>query len=108
MANPGGSPRKINLNLPGDYFSTPTTKFAEWLEANKAALRLLSEDQIIQRARAALGGDLSRLNNGDLAAQIREWAESHQFVLPGSVAAARVLAGDPEVVDRLKKAFAYI
>jgi hypothetical protein len=108
MANPGGPPRKINLNLPGDYFSTPTTKFVEWLEANTAALRPLSEDQIIQRARTTLGGDLSRLNDGDLAAQIREWAKSHQFVLPRSVGAARVHAGDPEAVDRLKKLFASI
>lgn len=108
MANPGGSPRKINLNLPGDYFSAPTTKFVQWLEANTASLRLLSEDQIIQRARTALGPELSRLNNGDLAAHIREWAKSHQVVLPGSVGPARVNAGDPEVVDRLKKLFASI
>jgi hypothetical protein len=108
MATPGGPPRKVNLNLPSDYLSTPTTKFVEWLEANTASLRLLSEDQIIQRARTALGGDLSRLNNGDLAAHIREWAKSHQFVLPGSVGPARVQAGDPEVVDRLKKLFASI
>jgi len=108
MTDRGGSPRKINLNLPSDYLSTPTTKFVEWLEANTASLRLLSEDQIIQRARKALGLDLSRLNNGDLAAQIREWAKFHQFVLPGSIAAARVHAGDPEVVDRLKKLLASI
>ena len=108
MAGPGGPPRKINLNLSSDYFLTPTTKFVEWLEANTASLRLLSEDQIIQRARTTLGGDLSRLNNGDLAAYIREWAKSHQFVLPGSIGPARVQAGDPEVVDRLKKLLASI
>jgi len=108
MANPGRSPRKINLNLPGDYFSVPTTKFVEWLEANTSSLRLLSEDQIIQRARTAVGPELSRLNNDDLAAQIREWAKSNQLVLPGSVGAARVHAGDAEVVDRLKKLFASI
>jgi hypothetical protein len=108
MANPGGPPRKINLNLPGDYFATPTRRFVEWLDANTASLRLLSEDQIIQRARTGLGGDLSRLNNADLAAQIREWAKSNHLVLPGSVGSARVQAGDPEVVDRVKKLFASI
>jgi hypothetical protein len=106
MANAGGSPRNITLNLPGDYFSTPTTRFVEWLEANTAALRLLSEDQIIQRARTALGSVLSRLNNGDLAVPIRDWAKSHQLALPGGP--ARVHAGDPEVVDRLKKLMASV
>jgi hypothetical protein len=108
MAKPGGPPRKINLNLSSDYLSIPTTRFVEWLQANTASLRLLSEDQIIQRARTTLGPDLSRLNDGDLAAQIREWAKSNHFALPGSVGAARVEAGDPEVVDRLKKLFASI
>jgi hypothetical protein len=108
MADSGGSPRNINLNLPGDYLSKPTTKFLEWLERNTTSLRILSEDQIIQRARTALGSDLSRLNNDDLAAQIREWARSHGFVLPGSGAPAVARAGDPEVLDRLKKLFASI
>jgi len=108
MTDWGGSPRKINLNLPSDYLSKPWTKFVEWLEANTTSLRLLSEDQIIRRARTTLGPDLARLNDGDLAAQIREWAKSHRFVLPGSGGPAPVRAGDPEVVDRLKKLFASI
>src|SRR5258708_32967198 len=106
MAGWGGPPRKINLNLPSDYLHKPTAKFVDWLEANTASLRMLSEDQIIQRARAALGPDLARLNNGDLAAQIAEWAKSHGFVVSGSGGSAPVRAGDPEVVDRLKKLFA--
>jgi len=89
----GGSPRKVNLNLPSDYLSKPWTKFAEWLEANTTSLRMLTEEQIIQKARAALGPDLARLNNGDLAAQIREWAKSHGFVLPGGGGSAPVRAG---------------
>ncbi len=108
MTDWGGSPRKINLNLPSDYLSKPWTKFAEWLEANTASLRLLSQDQIIQRARRNLGSDLSRLNDGDLAAQIREWAKSRGFALPGSSGAAPIRAGDPEVVERLKELFASI
>jgi hypothetical protein len=108
MANPGGSPRKINLNLPSDYFSVPMTRFVAWLNANTASLRLLSEDQIIQRARTVLGPDLSRLNDGDLAAQIHEWATSNHFALPGSGVSAQVEPGDPEIVDRLKKLFASI
>src|SRR5258708_25762035 len=84
MAGWGGPPRKINLNLPSDYLHKPTAKFVDWLEANTASLRMLSEDQIIQRARAALGPDLARLNNGDLAAQIAQWAKSHGFVVAGS------------------------
>src|SRR5260370_5354805 len=60
----------------------------------------------MQRARGALGPDLARLNNGDLAAQIAEWAKSHGSVVPGRSAAVR--PGDPEVVDRLKKLFASI
>jgi hypothetical protein len=101
-------PRMINLNLPSDYFSKPTTAFLNWLAANAATLRLLSEDQIIQRARNVLGSDLSRLNNGDLAAQIRQWAKTNGYTLPGGGGAAAARAGDPEVVDRLKKLFASI
>jgi hypothetical protein len=108
MADWAGPPRKINLNLPSDYLHKPTAKFVDWLEANTASLRMLSEDQIIQKARAALGPDLARLNNGDLAAQIAEWARSHGFVVTGSGGSAPVRAGDPEVVDRVKKLFASI
>ena len=68
MTDWGGSPRNINLNLPADYLFKPTAKFVDWLERNTTSLRMLTEDQIIQRARAALGPDLARLNNGDLAA----------------------------------------
>ena len=32
MPEPFGSPRKIDLNLPIDYFSRSTTKFVEWLD----------------------------------------------------------------------------
>jgi hypothetical protein len=108
MADWGSPPRKINLNLPSDYLHKPTAKFVDWLERNTASLRMLTEDQIIQRARAALGPDLARLNNGDLAAQIREWAKSHGFVVAGGSGSAPVRAGDPEAVDRLKKLFASI
>src|SRR5215813_6702153 len=54
MTDWGGSPRNINLNLPTDYLFKPTAKFVDWLERNTASLRMLTEDQIIQRARAAL------------------------------------------------------
>jgi len=108
MADPVGSPRKINLNLPIDYFSQSTTKFVEWLEANTSALRTLGEEQIILRARTALASHISRLNDDDLGAQIRQWARSHGFMLPGSDKLPPISAGDPEVVDRLKKLFASI
>jgi hypothetical protein len=98
-------PRPINLNLPSDYFMKPTTAFLDWLTANATALRNLSEDQIIQRARNALGASLSPLNNGDLAAQIRQWAKTNGFTLPGPAVAR---GGDPEVVERLKKLFGSI
>jgi hypothetical protein len=108
MTDWGGSPRNINLNLPTDYLFKPTAKFVDWLERKTTSLRMLTEDQIIQRARAALGPDLARLNNGDLAAQIAQWAKSRGFVVAGSSGSAPVRAGDPEVVDRLKKLFASI
>jgi hypothetical protein len=108
MTDWGGSPRKINLNLPSDYFSKSTAKFVDWLERNTTSLRMLTEDQIIQRARAALGPDLARLNDGDLAAQIAQWAKSRGFVVQGSGRSAPIRAGDPEVVDRLKKLFASV
>jgi hypothetical protein len=95
-------PRPINLNLPNDYFLRPTTAFLDWLAANATALRNLPEDQIIQRARNELGAALSPLNNGDLAAQIRQWAKTNGYMLPGPAVAR---AGDPEVVERLKKLF---
>src|SRR5258706_1647920 len=84
MTDWGGLPRNINLNLPTDLLFKPTAKLVEWLERNTPSLRMLTEDQIIQRARAALGPDLARLNNGDLAAQIAECAKSHGFVVSGS------------------------
>jgi hypothetical protein len=107
MAGSGGSPQKIDLNLPNDYLSKPTAKFVEWLEDNTISLRILSEQQIILKARSltALTPDLSRLNDGDLAAYIREWAKSHGFVLPGSGGSVPA-PGDPEVLERLKKLFA--
>jgi hypothetical protein len=108
MPEPFGSPRKIDLNLPIDYFSRSTTKFVEWLEANTSTLRALPEEQIILRARAALVSEISRLNDGDLAAQIHLWAKSHGFLLQGSDKPAPKSAGDSEVVDRLKKLFASI
>lgn len=108
MTDWGGSPRKVNLIPSGDYFSKPTDKFLEWLEGNAASLRLLSEDQIIRRGRTTLGPDLSRLNDSDLAAHIRGWAKRHGFVLPGGSVPPPISAGDPEVVDRLKKLFASI
>jgi len=108
MADSLGSPRNINLNLPIDYFSRSTTKFVEWLEANTSTLRALPEEQIILRARTALASHISRLNDRDLAAHIRQWAKSHGFVLPGSDKPPPITAGDSEVVDRLKKLFASI
>ncbi len=108
MPDPPGAPRRLNLNLPSDYFSKPTTKLYDWLDNNTASLRILSEAQIIQKARAALGPDLQRLNDADLAAHIRAWAKSHNFMLAGGPGAAPVHAGDPEVVERLKKFFGSI
>ncbi len=105
MADIPGAPRKLNLNLPSDYFSKPTTKLLDWLEKNTASLRVLPEDQIILKARAALGPDIAVLNNGDIAAQIRSWAKSHNFLLPGGSAGAPARAGDPEIIARLKKFF---
>src|SRR5260370_33279078 len=103
MTDWGGSPRNINLNLPTDYLFKPTAKFVDWLERNTTSLRMLTEDQIIQRARAALGPDLARLNNGDLAAQIREWAKSHGFVVAGSGGGAPAHARGPAVVESLRE-----
>lgn len=107
MAETGSVPRPINLNLPSDYFSKPTTKLLDWLEQNIASLRMLSEGQIILKARSALGSDISVLNNDDLAAHIRSWARSHGFQLMGGPAGA-ASAGDPQILEDLKKFFGSI
>jgi hypothetical protein len=73
-----------------------------WLDKNTNTLRALTEDQIIQRARAALGPTISALNNGDIAAAIKSWAKSHGIALADSVGAAP-RAGDPAVVENLKR-----
>lgn len=101
---PGG----INFNLPADYFSKPTSKLLAWLDANALALRALPVDQIRIRARAALGNDISVLNDGDLTVWIQKWAKDHGYSLPGGGGSDPVRAGDPEVLDKLKKIFASV
>jgi hypothetical protein len=101
---PGG----INLNLPADYFSKPTSKLLAWLDANAQALRTLFVDQIRVRARAALGADITVLNDGDLTAQIQNWAKAHGYSLPGSGGSDPVRAGDPAALDKLKKIFSSV
>jgi hypothetical protein len=101
---PGG----INLNLPADYFYKPTSKLLAWLDANAQTLRMLSVDQIRVRARAALGADITVLNDGDLTAQIQNWAKDHGYSLPGSGGSDPVRAGDPAALEKLKKIFSSI
>lgn len=98
----------LNLNLPPDYFSKPTSKLLTWLDGNAQTLRLLPVDQIRIKARAALGDQIAVLNNGDLTVWIQNWAKDHGYTLPGGGGSDPVRAGDPEVLDRLKKIFASV
>ncbi len=77
----GDMPRKIDLSLPANYFSKPMTRVRDWLEKNTNSLRAVAEPQIVLRIRGALGSEISVLNDGDISALVRSWAEDHGFRL---------------------------
>jgi hypothetical protein len=93
--------RKINLSLPADYISKPADKVRDWLRANTNSLRAMGETQIIQRVRTALGSEITRLNDADIAVLVKEWAREKGIQLPGPPAGAG--PSESEIVARLKK-----
>jgi hypothetical protein len=108
MAGTGGPPRNLGLPRVGsDFIAGPAQKVYEWLDNNTATLRVLTEDQIIQKVRTVLGPAISRLKDEDISAQIQSWASTNRIVLkdPGPPIATK---GDPEVLARLKRVFGAI
>ena len=99
-------PRKVNLSLRPNYISKPAEKVREWLGLNTASLRALREADIVMKVRSALGPQITALNDGDLAAMVREWAKANGIQLPGMAAGAG--PGESEIVARLKRLFASI
>lgn len=99
-------PRKIDLSLRPDYILRPAEKVREWLGLNTASLRAMREADIVTKLRAALGPQITALNDGDLAAMVREWAKANGIQLPGMAAGAG--PGESEIVARLKRLFASI
>jgi fructose-1,6-bisphosphatase/sedoheptulose 1,7-bisphosphatase-like protein len=94
-------PRRINLSVPADYLSQPTEKVRDWLRQNTAALRALGETEIVTRVRSALGAQITALNDGDIAVDVREWAKDNGIRLPGQAAGPG--PGESEMVARVKK-----
>jgi hypothetical protein len=97
----GPGPRKINLSLPWDYIDKPAGKVRDWLKANTNSLRALSEAQIVTRLRSALGPQISALNDGDLSAMIKEWAQQNGIRLAGTAGGPG--PGESEFIASLKK-----
>jgi hypothetical protein len=102
MAGPGDPPRYLPRLSP-TYTSKPMDALFTWLDNNTNSLRGLTEDQIVQRARGALGPSVSVLNNGDIAAAVKSWAKSQGITLADGPGPAIPRAGDPAVVANLKK-----
>ena len=101
MSNPL-SMRKVNLSLPADYIAQPAAKVREWLESNTSSLRMLQAPQILQRVRAALGPQITPLNDADVDVMIRAWAEDHHLpsVYPPSAISK---AQENEIISRVKR-----
>ena len=100
-------PRKIDLSLPANYFAGPMTRVSDWLNQNTNSLRALNEAQIVQRVRTALAADITRLNDGDIAALVEAWADDHGFRLvrpPGPPPGVK----ESEITARLKRIFGAI
>jgi hypothetical protein len=100
-------PRKIDLNLSPTYFSKPMSLVSDWLDKNTASLRASTEPQIILRVRGALGSQISVLNDGDISALIKSWAQSKGIRLPGTPAGDHPLQTG-EIITKLKKLFGAI
>jgi hypothetical protein len=97
------SMRKVNLRLPPDYIARPASKVREWLDKNTDSLKMLQAPQILQRVRTALAGEITPLNDADVDAMIRAWADEHHFSSvypPGTVSKAQ----ESELIARVKKA----
>jgi hypothetical protein len=92
---------------------TPVSLLRDWLAENtNKGLRMRTERDIILQARLEIPA-IARMDNGDIAWEIHQWAEKNSFlpvnwvgtpgaVPPGSAGATPVRAGDPEILDNLK------
>ncbi len=100
-------PRKLNLNLPNDYFSRPMSLAGDWLEKNTNSLRNSTESQILLRLRGTLGNQISVLKDSDLSALIKAWAERKGIRLPGKPSDDHPLQ-EGEIKTKLTKLFGAI
>ena len=97
-----------DLSVRPDFLERPMTKVREWLEANCSTLQVLQGPQILQRVRAALGSQISTLNDEDIRVAIRSWADEHKLrgVYPAGSPISK--AQEYEIVTRVKKVISAI
>jgi hypothetical protein len=97
-----------DLSIRPDFIQRPMNKVREWLEANTSSLQVLQAAQILQRVRAALGGQISSLNDEDIHVAIRSWAQEHGFrgVYPAGSPISK--AQEFEIVTRVKNVISAI
>ena len=73
---------------------TPVSLLRDWLAKNGDSMRTMPEHDIILRARLAVP-EIAQMDNGDIAWEIHQWAQTHSCLLytspsPRDYAASRM------------------